>query len=159
MRLWFTLFAFLIGCPAYSQILPQSGSNLDLLQKIQGRWSSKCRPLDAGARFGYQQTLLVVSFTHFTFTVEEFPTGDCVSKHLARSDKYRFILREPVLIQGQHKGFTVDFSRDEEFEPAIFLYPLNIIHYEAGTLRLGEPPVVETEGRLHKLDRDLVFTR
>lgn len=145
-----------VGAPAYGQ-LTKPGPSLNMLQQIQGSWRSDCLAVATGAR--YQQTKLVVSFTHFTFTLDEFSEPDCrVSRSTAKS-RYRFVLRDPLTTPSNIDVFAIDFLAEDVPSGSSALYPLNIIQYESGTLRLGAPPLLEVEERLQRLDRELVFSR
>lgn len=128
-----------------------------MLQQIQGAWRSGCHPIVSGAR--YRQIKLAVSFTHFVFTADEFAEPDCLVKRNSRKSRYRFILRGPFVTATNNEVFAIDFRAEEIPADSTPLYPLNIVKYESGTLRLGSPPMTETKERLQLLDRELVFSR
>lgn len=142
--------------PAFAQ-MTKPGPSLNMLQQIQGSWRSGCLAAETGSR--YQQTKLAVSFTHFTFRVDEFAEPDCrVSRSTVKS-RYRFVLRDPLTTPSNTDVFAIDFLAEDVPSGSSALYPLNIIQYESGTLRLGAPPLLEVEERLQRLDRELVFSR
>ncbi|MBC6906759.1 hypothetical protein DWB84_15000 [Saccharophagus sp. K07] len=158
MKRWiFGWLLILLSAPVYAQVLTGPGTQLDVLQKIQGRWRSDCHPVEAGPRYGYQRINLTVNFTHFKFSVDEFPSAECATPRSTTESRFRFALREPIVARDGTPAFAIDFAADGAVK--MNLYPLNIIHYKAGTLRLGEPPVVEIEDRLQELDRELIFKR
>jgi hypothetical protein len=144
-------------CPAAFAQMSQPGPALNMLQQMQGVWRSNCQPFISGAR--YQQTKLVVSFTHFAFTTDEFAEPDCRIKRASHKARYRFILRDPFVTLTNIEVFAIDFRPEEISSGISLLHPQNIVKYESGTLRLGSPPVAETEERLQLLDRELIFSR
>jgi hypothetical protein len=142
--------------PAMAQI-SKPGPELNMLRQIQGMWRSNCYSVESGSR--YQQTKLVVSFTHFVFTADEFAEPECRVKRATHKARYRFILRNPFVTPANIEVFAIDFRPEEVSSGFPNLYPLNIVKYESGTLRLGAPPVLETQERLQRLDRERLFTR
>lgn len=153
------LVSLLLVLPAYGQVLTGPGQHLDVLQKIQGRWKSDCHPVEAGPRYGYQRINLIVTFTHFKFSIDEYPAADCMVKRSTSDSHFRYVLRGPVFARDGTPAFAVDFAVEAEKAGHMKLYPFNILNYKAGVLRLGEPPVVETTDRLQELDPNLQFTR
>ena len=155
------LLLFLSNMPvASAQSYAEPGPGLNMLQHIQGRWRSPCRPVDDGPDFGYEQINLSVNFTHFTVVTEVFENSRCLVKKASHTLRYRFILREPIQTPSGEDVFGIDFRpEDADVMGHHLLHPLNIVSYKSGTLRLGEPPVVESAERLQKLDRELIFSR
>lgn len=156
-RKYFGFLLFGLVCPsAFAQLL-KPGPELRVLQQIQGTWRDTCRAIASGSR--YQQTKLIVGYTHFVFATDEFSEPDCRIKRTSHQARYRFVLREPLITQANEEVFAIDFQPEEVSSGFPRLYPLNIIKYERGTLRLGSPPVVETSERLQRLDREQLFSR
>lgn len=149
----------LLGFPALASEREEHEDVLDMLQRIQGRWRSECRPLEAGARFGYQQTRLVVSFTHFTFSTVEYANAQCLTERSRWQVKYRFVLGNPLETSDGKVAFAIDFAASENSAGASRLYPHNIVHYDSGQLRLGLAPVAPSKERLRQLDYSLTFSR
>lgn len=137
--------------------MSEPGPALNMLQQMQGTWRSPCHPVVSGSR--YQQIRLVVSFTHFVFTTDEFAEPDCLIKRATHKARYRFILRDPFVTLANTEVFAIDFLPVETPSGAPTLYLQNIVKYENGTLRLGSPPVTEMSERLQLLDRELIFSR
>lgn len=127
-----------------------------MLRQIQGSWRSDCV---AVAKSRYQETKVKVSFTHFAFTTVEFSEPDCIVPRSTYKTRYRFVLREPLVTEANTEAFAIDFSPEEIAREVPNLHPLNIIQYKNGTLRLGSPPVLDTQERLQNLDRELIFSR
>lgn len=146
----------LLGPPALAQI-SKPGPELNMLQQMQGTWRGNCHPVISSSR--YQQTKLVVSFTHFAFTTDEFTEPDCRIKRATYKSRYRFILRAPFVTPANTEVFAIDLRPEEISSGIPTLHSLNIVKYESGTLRLGSPPAVETKERLQLLDRELIFSR
>lgn len=160
---WRCSSVLLAFCWSVSSVFAQSysepGPALNMLEQIQGRWRSQCRPVAEGPGYGYEQTSLTVSFTHFTFVTDIFENSECLVKKTTHASRYRFILREPLMTATGKQAFAIDFQLDNSQDRHFKLHPFNIVGYESGTLRLGEPPVVDSTERLQKLDRELVFSR
>lgn len=152
------LLFFLVVSASASERL-DSAETLAMLQNIQGRWRSDCRPLDSGAQFGYQQTRLVVSFTHFTFSTVEYANAHCLSERSRWQSKYRFILGAPLLTRDGKEVFAIDFAESEDPSGMSTLHARNIIHYHQGTLLLGLPLAQSSAERLQQLDYAHPFSR
>lgn len=151
--------ALLLAFPALASERLEQDEVLDMLQRIQGRWRSECRPLDSGARHGYQQTRLVVSLTHFTFSTVEYANAQCLTERSRWQAKYRFVLGGPLQTRDGKVAFAIDFAAGETPTGAGTLYPYNLVHYDSGQLRLGQSPVAPSRERLQQLDYSLTFTR
>jgi len=132
---------------------------LDMLQRIQGRWRSDCRPVDDGPGHGYQQTRLVVSFTHFTFSTIEYANAQCLTERSRWQAKYRFVLGSPLQTRDSKVAFAIDFSSGEIPSAVETLYPNNLVYSQSGVLLLGQAPLNPSTERLQQLDYSRAFSR
>lgn len=137
----------------------ESAEVLDMLQRMQGRWRSECRPVDAGPNHGYQQTRLVVSFTHFTFSTIEYANAQCLIERSRWQAKYRFILGAPMQTHDGKVAFAIDFSSSGGAAGTGTLYPHNLVHAQSGVLLLGRTPATHSKERSQHLDYSVVFSR
>jgi hypothetical protein len=158
-RLLLLALSLVMALPVAASERLEKDEVLDMLQRIQGRWRSECRPVDSGAHYGYQQTRLVVSFTHFTFSTIEYANAQCLTERSRWQAKYRFVLGGSLLTGDGKVAFAIDFSASEGPAPAGTLYPLNLVHYQSGVLRLGLAPANPSQERLQQLDYSLAFAR
>lgn len=158
LRFFCLAISLMLALPAGSEPL-EKDAVLDMLQRIQGRWRSECRPLDAGARYGYQQTRLVVSFTHFTFSTVEYANAQCLIERSRWLAKYRIVLGSPLLTRDGKTAFAIDFSTAEDPAGLASLYPHNLVHQDSGLLLFGLAPATPSSERLESLDYSVVFRR
>jgi hypothetical protein len=158
-RLLSWIMGALLALPAAAGPRLEADQVLDMLQKIQGRWRSECRPADAGINGSYQQTRLVVSYTHFTFSTVVYANEKCLTERSRWQAKYRFVLGSPVETRDGKMAFAIDFSSPEDPSGMGNLYPQNIVHYDSGVLHLGRAPALPSQERLQNLDYALPFTR
>lgn len=148
-----------INVAAFAQTLSGPGPALNMLQQIQGAWRSSCHPQPEKLGSGFQEIRLTVSFTHFTFSTEEFDEPDCLVKRHSSKSRYRFVLRDPLITQSREPAFAVDFQV-EEIPPGIApIHPANILSYKSGNLYLGESTTADAQERLQKLDQAVFFSR
>lgn len=147
-----------ISLPSYAADLAGSADTLGMLQKIQGSWRTKCRPV-MSTKNAFSITKLSVSFTYFTFKTTEYKTGRCVHVIKKAEEKYKFGIRGAIPLVSGKDAFAVDFKEVNNFGSAGGIYSLNIIRFEDGQLFLGDDFVDPKGKRLTKLDLQVPFVR
>ena|SRR5687768_16415906 len=158
MQLLVWAVSLFVVLPVVASERLESAEVLDMLQRMQGRWRSECRPVDTGPNHGYQQTRLVVSFTHFTFSTIEYANAQCLTERSRWQAKYRFILGSPLQTHDGKVAFDVDFSSEGATGTGA-LYSHNLVHVQSGILLLGRTPVTPSKERSQQLDYSAVFSR
>jgi len=153
----FLLLAVLFSPQVTADDLAKRGDKLGMMQKIQGAWRDKCRPIPESDK--WKLTKLVVSYTHFTFKITEYKSRRCISELGRRQEKYLYSLGQSLESLSGQAVFAVDFKRDTR-EPAKYpIYPKNIIRYEKGQLLLGKKMFKANGQRLVRLNSKEPYVR
>ncbi len=132
---------------------------LGTLQQIQGRWRGDCRPIAPAGGVGYEETRLVVSFTHFAFSTTEYSDADCRLERGRWQSKYRFVLGPPLATSGGTTVFAIDFTETEDRADRSTLAAQDLIRYRDGILWLGLGPAEPPGARLQHIDEARPFFR
>ena len=124
------------------------GPELNMLQRMQGRWHRQCYTSVEGQTRVYQRDFLTVSFTHFSFHSKIYTDDACKVQRTEYKAKTRFILTgEQAPKRGIDQTRVTAFAIDlESVLPAVFAAPRsNIVALQAGKLMFGRDYSGESE--------------
>ncbi len=173
MRYFFHIFVALIvaafaanasGLQQLAAVGGLPGPELNMLQRIQGRWQRQCYASVEGQTRVYQRDFLTVSFTHLSFHSKIYTDDACKVQRTQYTAKTRFILT------GEHaskngidrvrvKAFAVDL---ESNLPDVLSMPrANLVAIQSGKLLFGRDYSGESEKglRLTQLAINAPYTR
>ena len=157
-----TLGLWLACAPAHARSAPLVGSDsvLSFMKKVQGQWQRDCRKVVSRGQVVYEQTLLSVSFTHFTFKTTEYSNDTCVKKIRNYQTPYRFQIVGVLPNQGGVKVHAIDLIPEGAPVGVVKYAVKNLLQFKDGHLFFGLAEAgAEPAKRLTKLDRKLGYQR